>query len=177
MLTIKKLTSEDSFELDKVNYLYDMAFPAFEKRSHSGRQTILKHANFHLYYFSNNDVFVGFVGGWQFDDFFYIEHFAISSELRGQGYGQKALMLLCQKVTNIILEIEPVVDEITQKRLRFYSHCGFKENSFQHVHPNYHSEYQPHELEILSFPSSISEDSYQQFNDKLTKVVMHPDLL
>ncbi len=177
MLIAKKLTADDKQEIEVVNHLYDMSFPHFEKRSHRGRQNILGNTHFHLYYFTDDQVFVGFVGGWQFEHFFYIEHFAIAPELRGKGYGQKVLRLLCQQTKDIILEIEPVIDDMTEKRLRFYQYCGFQKNNYHHFHPNYHLEYEPHQLEILSYPKQIDLMSFQQFNTVLAEIVMHPSLL
>lgn len=177
MLTVKRLTDKNTIEIDNINPLYDTAFPMYEKRSYQGRQSILGHEDYYLYYFSDNGIFVGFVGSWKIDSFFYVEHLAVSPELRGQGYGQKVLKLFSEQVKNIILEIDPVIDEVSQKRLRFYQYCGFQQNDYCHSHPSYHPEYAPHQLEILSFPVQISHEVYQQFNKKLKNVVMHADLL
>lgn len=177
MLTVTRLTEKDSIEIEKVNGLYDLSFPAYEKRSYQGRQSILKHKDYYLYSFSDEGVFIGFVGSWKIGDYFYIEHLAISPNLRGKGYGQKVLSCFCEQVSRVILEIDPVIDEISEKRLRFYHHCGFKQNEYQHAHPSYHPEYAPHQLEILSYPTKINPQTYQQFNEKLTNVVMHASLL
>lgn len=177
MLIVKRLSSKDTLEIANINHLYDSAFPAYEKRSFQGRQLILNHQDYYLYYFTENEVFIGFVECWKINDFYYVEHFAISSNLRGNGYGQKILQLLSKQVNNIILEIDPVIDEISRKRLRFYQHCGFKQNEYQHFHPSYHTEFAPHQLEVLSFPTTIDWQVYQQFNQKLADVVMVPALL
>lgn len=72
-----------------------------------------------MYSFSDEGVFIGFVGSWKIGDYFYIEHLAISPNLRGKGYGQKVLSGFCEQVSRVILEIDPVIDEISEKRLRF----------------------------------------------------------
>lgn len=177
MLTVKRLTHIDAVKLEMINQLYDRAFPAYEKRSYQGRKSIQTHEDYYLYYFSDDEIFIGFAACWKIDSFYYIEHLAISTQLRGQGYGQQVLTLLCQKVGNIILEIDPVIDDVSQKRLRFYQHCGFQRNSYKHVHPSYHPEFPPHKLEILSYPFQLTEENYQQFNAKLTTIVMAPSLL
>ncbi|MEY0588225.1 GNAT family N-acetyltransferase [Providencia manganoxydans] len=89
MLIVKRLSSKDTLEIANINHLYDSAFPAYEKRSFQGRQLILNHQDYYLYYFTENEVFIGFVECWKINDFYYVEHFAISSNLRGNGYGQK----------------------------------------------------------------------------------------
>ncbi|MBP6122727.1 MULTISPECIES: GNAT family N-acetyltransferase [Providencia] len=177
MLTVKRLTKEDAEEINTINKLYDYAFPRYEQRSYAGRSAILSINDYHLDYFSDNGVFVGFIGSWKINDYFYIEHLAISSNLRGQGYGQKVLEQFCSKVMKVILEIDPVIDEVSQKRLSFYRHCGFKQNQYQHAHPSYYPENKPHYLEVLTFPSSIDQQTYQIFNQKLQTVVMALSLL
>lgn len=177
MLTIKRLTLNDIEKIEVINVLYDSAFPRYEQRSYSGRQKVLVHDDYHLYYLTDDEEFVGFIGSWKINDYFYIEHLAISPTLRGQGYGQKVLKQFCFEVNNVILEIDPVIDEVSQKRLSFYQHCGFKRNNYQHFHPSYYPENAPHELEILTFPVEICQQIYQLFNDKLQTVVMKPSLL
>lgn len=177
MLIVKRLSSEDTSEIANIDYLYDSAFPVHEKRSYQGRQLLLNQQYYYLYYFTENEVFIGFVGCWKINTFYYVEHLAISPNLRGRGYGQKVLQLFSEQVNNIILEIDPVIDEISQKRLRFYQHCGFKQNEYQHVHPSYHTEFAPHQLDVLSFPTTIDRQTYQLFNQKLVDEVMNAALL
>lgn len=35
----------------------------------------------------------------------------------------------------VLLEIDPVVDAVSEARLGFYKKCGFLENPYPHVHP------------------------------------------
>ncbi|WP_228005850.1 GNAT family N-acetyltransferase [Xenorhabdus sp. BG5] len=121
----------------------------------------------------NVDVFVGFIGAWQFEDTFYIEHIAISSSLRGQGYGKRVLDAFCTKHSKVVLEIDPVVDEISSKRLRFYQQCGFVTHEILHYHPSYHPDREPHELVVLSYPEQLSKQSYQVFKNCLNNQVMN----
>jgi len=177
MLTATRLTDKNVPEIDNVNYLYDLAFPLHERRGYQGRQSIQRCSDYYLYYFTDNNVFIGFIGSWKITDFFYIEHFAISPQLRAQGYGQKVLTLFSKQVAKIILEIDPVIDEQSLNRLNFYKRCGFERNEYKHTHPSYHSHYAPHELEVLSFPAKIDKQTYQIFNEKLSHVVMQQALL
>lgn len=177
MLKIKRITAKNIENIEEVNALYDLAFPHYEQRSHPGRSKILMHKDYHLYYYTDDSTFVGFIGCWKMHDHFYIEHFAITPQLRGQGYGQIVLKQFCRDAQKVILEIDPVIDDMSQKRLSFYQYCGFKHNNYQHVHPCYTSGNQPHELKVLSFPQEIGEQVYQLFNDRLQMIVMNPALL
>ncbi|MCB6146744.1 GNAT family N-acetyltransferase [Providencia rettgeri] len=42
--------------------------------------------------------FYWFYWCWKIEDYYYIEHLAISPVLRGQGYGQKVLKQFCHDV-------------------------------------------------------------------------------
>ena len=103
----------------------------------------------------------------------YIEHYAIIDKVRGQGYGTRLLgELIASTNKTVILEIDPVVDEISQKRLRFYRALGFVENDFPHVHPPYQGKFHGHQLKVLSSGRKIKEAEYQQFNQDLKLIVM-----
>ncbi|WP_353168831.1 GNAT family N-acetyltransferase [Providencia sp.] len=177
MLRSIRITRENINENEVINQLYDDAFPLYEQRSNQGRKLILRHDDYYLYYFTDNDKFVGFIGCWKIKDYFYIEHLAISGSLRGQGYGQKVLKQFCNEVGQVILEIDPVIDEVSRKRLSFYQHCGFQQNEYTHAHPSYYPENKPHELEVLSYPQAIDKETYQRFNQMLQTVVMEKTLL
>lgn len=120
---------------------------------------------------------MGFIGAWQFDELFYIEHLAICESQRGIGYGSKILVAFCQQHKQVILEIDPVVDDVSKKRLYFYQHNGFYSNNMVHYHPSYHNEMLPHGLTVLSYPEKLTDKNYQIFNRFLIQQVMHKDIL
>lgn len=177
MLHALRIKSEDSQAIAMINQLYDTAFPLYEQRSYQGRKAILNHSDYYLLNFKENDIFIGFIGCWKIEGYYYIEHFAISPALRGQGYGQKVLKQFCHDVGKVILEIDPIIDEISQKRWSFYQHCGFQQNEYVHAHPSYYPENKPHELRVLSYPEEIAQETYQQFNHILQTVVMDKTIL
>ncbi|AKJ42527.1 GNAT family N-acetyltransferase [Pragia fontium] len=153
--------------------LYRSSFPEFEQRTVEHQAKGLTADNYFLQCYMENELFVGFVAYWAFDDYLYIEHYAISDKVRGQGYGTRLLgEFIAGTDKTVILEIDPVVDEISQKRLRFYRALGFVENDYVHVHPPYQHKFHGHTLKVLSSGSAISEAKYQNFNHDLHHVVM-----
>ncbi len=177
MIEITKITDYHSDKFFKINQLYDSSFPLYEKRSYQGRCAILSDESFHSLYFSHNGIFIGFINCWSINNSFYIEHIAIESATRGKGYGQQILTLFCQQYKQVILEIDPLIDDISCRRLRFYQHCHFQVNEYQHSHPSYRSDYEPHKLMLLSYPQPISAEDYQYFNHKLVSQVMNKEYL
>ena len=153
--------------------LYDHSFPVYEKRTDAHQLVALEDNRYHLLCFLDDNQLIGFFGYWEFTDYLYIEHYAINTDIRGKGYGTQLLkQLLSETNKTVILEIDPIIDEISQKRLRFYQHLGFVENSDSHKHPAYQSQYEPHSLIVLSSHHTITPEQYQQFVQDLSTIVM-----
>ena len=106
---------------------------------------------------------LGLLTTWTFDTFTYIEHFALSPEVRGRGYGSEALqMLIAQTKQPLILEAEPPTDELTRRRIRFYERSGFTLYDYPYLQPAYTADSQPTPLRLMGFgfePSSPSLSS------------------
>lgn len=119
-----------------------------------------------------NRELVGILLYWDLDNCKYIEHLAISPSLRGKNYGSRVLKEFCENNGTIILEIDPPVDDISIKRLNFYSNLGFKLQEFEHIHPPYRRDYKGHKLKVMSFNRNLSEDEYNTFNVFLKERIM-----
>lgn len=146
--------------------LYEKSFPFHERRS----------AEHHLYkvgteteffateLYTESWVFVGILYYWYWRQhaLLYVEHLAIAPQLRGQGYGHEALRLVQFPEICTILEIEPVTDTITARRLAFYESAGFVRLPYPHVQLPYHSGGEPVVLELLSRQSNGLPASPQQ---------------
>ncbi len=153
--------------------IYSTAFPVHEQRNRQQQIEAFSSKNYHLDVWIENGKLQSFIAYWEFDTFIYIEHFAVDKELRGQHIGSKTLISFAgNKKKVIILEIDPLIDEISRKRFSFYEKTGFRLNPFKHFHPPYRKEYPPHELLVLSYPESINEELYNEFYDKLSGTVM-----
>lgn len=78
---------------------------------------------------------IGLLTSWKFETFVYIEHFAITPTLRSSGYGTMALKAFMQSLSlPMVLEVEPPIDDTTQRRVQFYRRNGlilYEHNYFQ----------------------------------------------
>ena len=72
----------------------------------------------------------------------------------------------------MILEIDPPVDPVSQKRQRFYERAGYQANPYPHIHPPYRTEYAGHPLVVMSWPEGLSEQEYDCFYQYLKQTVM-----
>ena len=103
-----------------------------------------KHYTLNPKHYTLNTKPIGLLTTWTFDSFTYIEHFALSPEVRGRGYGSEALaMLIARTEQPLILEAEPPTDELTRRRIGFYERSGFTLYDYPYVQPAYTADSQP----------------------------------
>ncbi|MCC8186978.1 MAG: GNAT family N-acetyltransferase [Bacteroides sp.] len=169
-----RLTSCQSPLYKKFTENYQVSFPVYEQRTSGQQQYAFSRSEYHLdIYTADQEEYIGFLSYWVFDSYIYIEHFAIDAHKRGTGYGKEILsefLHTCGKT--VVLEIDPVVDEISLRRLRFYQSLGFVTNSWKHIHPPYRQGYEGHSLEVISYPNVLSQEEYDQFKEDLSVQVM-----
>lgn len=142
-------------------WLYEAAFPACERRSAAQHAAALGDSAFHCLHLANETGFVGLLSYWQWAGLCYIEHLAIAPERRGQGLGHRVLQLLPQP---FILEIEPVVDAPTARRLSFYESCGLVRLPQPHVQLSYQAGQPDVPLWLLSLPA-LGETEVARFEE------------
>lgn len=139
--------------------LYETAFPASERRSRVQHAAALQDAAFHCLHLADEEGFAGILSYWQWPGLSFVEHLAIVESRRGQGLGHRVLELLPQP---FILEIEPVVDAPTARRLAFYESCGLVRLPQPHVQLAYQAGQPDVPLWLLSKPA-LSEAEVQRF--------------
>lgn len=81
-------------------------------------------------------------------------------------------MLAQQNDKPIILEIDPLVDDVALRRRDFYTRCGYVQNDYKHIHPPYQCANHGHELIIMSYPRAISQAEFDVFTFDLRSKVM-----
>ncbi|MEG0807734.1 MAG: GNAT family N-acetyltransferase [Alistipes sp.] len=118
------------------------------------------------------DRLVGVLFYWKADGFRYIEHLAISAELRGQEMGSKILTLFCQQGGRVLLEIDPPIDDISIRRQHFYERLGFVTNPYEYMHPSFHKPFRTHHLVIMSYPEAVTYAEASLFADFVRERVL-----
>lgn len=127
MIRFQPIRTQDVEYYQFVENLLVTAFPPEEYRELSEWRKYTDHND----RFYNNMIFdgdtpVGLITYWDFDSFYYVEHFAIDPALRNGGYGKKTLDTLCKQLSRpIVLEVEMPLEEMAQRRINFYQRQGF----------------------------------------------------
>lgn len=167
------VTGKESPSYPDFEKLYRLSFPIFEQRTEEQQMQAFLSPSYHLTVYAEEETFVGFIAYWEFTHYLYIEHFAIHPDLRGKGYGSIVLKTLQDGYDKrLLLEIDPVTDDISAKRLHFYELNGFTANPYPHVHPPYREGFHGHDLIVLTTKGGITLDEYKQFATDLQDAVM-----
>ncbi|MDB8987031.1 GNAT family N-acetyltransferase [Acinetobacter sp. RIT592] len=167
-----RIQSENNKYWNDIINMYNTSFPLFEQRTLEDQLLALQDEKYYCMALCESELLIGLLFYWDLGEFAYIEHFAISSNLRGKSYGSKVIKEFCKINKNVILEIDPPLDDVSIKRLNFYSKLGFKLQEFDHTHPSYRKDTPAHELKIMTYPNDITESEFNNFNNFLTNTVM-----
>ena len=174
MIRLLPITTQASPYWDSLVRIYLQSFPIDEQRPiESIARLITKESHYTLYaivnttdylpsvadYTSKSSNFfreegyqqpIGLLSTWEFEDFIYIEHFAIEPSLRSQGYGTKAIQTFIQEHGKpIILEVEPPTNEQSIHRIHFYEWCGLILYEYPYIQPAYTPTSNPIPLRLM----------------------------
>ncbi|MBD7970173.1 GNAT family N-acetyltransferase [Paenibacillus gallinarum] len=158
-----------SHVFEQVYSIMEESFPLIEYRSFEGQQALLTNASYRLLT-KENDLgeVIAFLGGWEFDEFCFVEHIAVKPSIRGGGQGKQLMMdFIAQTNKPVVLEVEPPDEEIKQRRIGFYERLGFHVNSYPYVQPPLREGQPDFPLLLLSYPSLLTEEQFQSYRDTL----------
>ena len=134
MIQISQVYANDSNSLKFIERIYTESFPPDERRDFSDVIRLLE---------ENDDFFIVLLSD---------ENKAVDSSCRGSGYGATAMTELLKLINNpAVLEVEKPLDDISQRRIRFYERLGFVLCTRPYTQPPYSPEKQPLELYLMSF--------------------------
>ena len=172
-LIIHQIRNKEDRHFAEFWKIYSTSFPLNERRECNQQSNVFKKKEYQVdIYLSDNHV-IGFIAYWATTDFIYIEHLAIAPEVRSKGLGSAILKpFIEKKPIPVILEIEPIIDDLTRRRLKFYESLGFVQYDHPHYQPPYHTSDQPLHLVILTYPNQIDENLYRQFTKFQKNTVM-----
>lgn len=141
--------------------LYESAFPESERPDFDSLKE--RNRNFRFLVALNDKEPIGILTYWTFEEFVYIEHFAIDEDLRDQGFGKAVFLnFLSRHTEQVILEVELPHDETSEHRLEFYTSMGLCQNPQEYWQPSYEN---PEKLEMPMLILSKMELDDDEFLD------------
>ena len=100
---------------------------------------------------------------WDFKDFQYIDHFAVTKSKRNNGFGAKILKEFIKRNSKpTLLEVELPDSSINTKRIKFYERLGFKLNQHQYKVPSSIDD-RKIDLLVMTHPRMISKENLSEF--------------
>ena len=160
-----RIESGDSERWNKVWDLYEESFPVAERRKLDDHKRASDNPHFHPLSVWENGELLGIAFYWEWDNYRYVEYMAVSLELRGHGYGFQIIRQIRDSEHTIILEIDPLINELSVRRLQFYERAGFTLTPYRFMHLPYRLDGTPQELLILSYPEMITKEQHRNFLD------------
>lgn len=161
----------DLADFESVYIIMESSFPINEIRSRHGQYELLKKENYSLYIKKEQGKIIGFISVWDLGDFNFIEHFAIDKNYRNKGVGSKMLkQVIDSSKKKVVLEVEPIINETTKKRVDFYTSNGMFYHDFYYEQPALEKERERVELKIMS-TTLLTEQDFNKVKEILYKKV------
>lgn len=167
-----KITPEDSIRWESVWTLYEESFPVAERRKMGDHLRACGDDRFFPLSAWEGGELIGLMFFWEWDSYRYLEHLAVNPTLRGHGYGSQLLRHLRDSAHTIILEIDPLSNELSVRRLQFYERSGYTLTPYRFVHLPYRLDANAQELLILSYPRMITKEQHNNFQRFLNEEVI-----
>ena len=166
----------EEITVDCFESLYEVmekSFPNIERRNYDGQKKLFNNDFYNVIGYKDDDNKVcAFLAFWKFEDFNFIEHFAVDDRMRGNGIGTmlfKYYLTNTEKLT--ILEVELPEDEISSRRIKYYERMGMKLNEYDYLQPPLQIGNKLLPLKIMSYNEQISYDKFDKLRNEIYRNV------
>lgn len=120
-----------------VHELYHSAFPLEERRDWTQLLKMIGEVpEMRFQVIKVEEKAIGFIISWIFEDWCFIEHFAIDPANRGRKYGERVMQDF-MKARKLLLEVEPPSSGDAIRRIGFYERLGMNCLPFDYLQPSY----------------------------------------
>lgn len=160
---------------DEVYQIMKESFPESEMRSFEGQKNLLTKNNYKIIpkYDESKKNLIAFIAAWEFDDFVFIEHLAVTNKMCGQGIGGKFLREYIKSCKNkrLVLEVEPPYGDVSKRRIKFYERLGFHLHPFYYEQPPLQKGFDYIQLKVMIYPEKIDEKEFTRIKKEIYKTV------
>lgn len=162
-------------DFDAFYCLMEKSFPTDEYRPKEEQLALFCDERYRVYgCFAPDHTLCAILAVWLFDDFSFLEHFAVDPARRNGGLGSAALRELTEGLEKpLCLEVELPEEELPRRRIGFYRRNGFFYNEYPYMQPPISRGKQPVPLRIMSWGAPLEEGDFQKIRDTLYTQVYH----
>ncbi len=149
---------------DRVFSIMLESFPPDERRTREEQAALLEKDIYRVYVLKNEDhEIVAFIAAWEFEDFVFLEHFAVEKSHRNGGKGGQFLSELVGRLNKrVCLEVEPPDAGLASRRIAFYERNGFTLNPYPYIQPAITSGRNPIPLMIMSTDGGMDLKTFEK---------------
>lgn len=147
----QNILSEQTFE--KFFSLLEKVLPANEHRNKSEQYKLFNNNCYNIIAVSSHNCFAGFIAYWDLGEFCFIEHLCISPDFQSKGLGSALIKHLSEiSDKSFVLEAEPQGTAVSDRRIRFYTRCGFYLSDTEYYQMPLSIDDEPLKLQIMYRP-------------------------
>lgn len=168
-----QISTDDTARWENVWTLYEESFPEAERRKRTDHLRACTDSRFFPLSAWEGRELIGLMFFWEWNSYRYLEHLAVTPSLRGHGYGSRMLRDLRDSEHTVILEVDPLINELSVRRLQLYERAGYMLTPYRFVHLPYRIEAEAQELLILSYPNMITKEQHNDFLRFVNEEVIH----
>ncbi|MGN6421027.1 MAG: GNAT family N-acetyltransferase [Pseudobacter sp.] len=157
-MELHPITSADHPQMSFIRELYESTFPEEERRDWSQLLQLLGEPGMQLSVVMENQQPLGFVIAWKLGSWYYVEHLAIDPAQRGKNYGGRVMEVILEAGHgHVILEVERVHDNNSQRRISFYEKLGYVIVNLDYHQPPYRKGGAALPMHLMSRPAISDE--------------------
>ncbi len=143
--------------------IYQSNFPSGERRLLPDQRRALEDDRYYCMAILQEDHVAGILFYWMLPPFLFAEYLAIGEAFKGRGIGTTVLSWLKQEPGRLILEIDPPIDTIAVRRMKFYKREGFVLNSYIHINLPLRVGEEELPLRVMTVGTILSKEEYDAF--------------
>lgn len=153
-------------EFDAFYRIMEDSFPPDEYRPYEEQKALLSRPGYRILAWGTP--VQGFMCLWEFEEFLFLEHFALCPEARGSGLGSRLLTgLLTAAQKPLCLEVEPPVEDLARRRVKFYQRNGMYLNSYPYIQPPISQGKQPIPLLLMTSGGFLNQEEFQKVKGQI----------
>lgn len=159
---------------DAVYDIMERSFPEDEYRPYEEQRALLLRPEYGIYVVDGQQAgeIKAFIALWEFEDFVFIEHFAVNPAYRNGGIGASVLGALRGMTRKqICLEVELPECGMARRRIGFYERNGFVLNEYPYTQPPISSGKKEVPLRIMTSGEGVDRDRFEHIRRVLYRDV------
>lgn len=163
----------DSQRFDEAYKILDSSFPSDELKTYPRLLSDFIFGGMKIFALGDDKTLSAVLTLWEFENFVFVENFAVKKELRNSGLGSKLIENLISHYSPkpVVLEVEVPETEIQEKRVNFYKSKGFNLSDTVYTQPPLRDEPSDIRLCLMYTGDNTNPSSLLSFKNQVFKRV------